>query len=80
MVDLALYFMGYPEPAYVLAQTFTDFITDKAFKGPWGIPDVRRGRDRRRERGHGFVTFKTGQVAFAPGLLGRNGEARGSRR
>jgi predicted dehydrogenase len=40
MLDLALYFMGYPEPEWVLAQTFDDFIKDKAFKGPWGIPDV----------------------------------------
>jgi predicted dehydrogenase len=39
MVDLAMYFMGYPEPAHVLGQTFNDFIEDKSFKGPWGIPD-----------------------------------------
>ena len=34
MVDLAMYFMGYPEPEHVLGQTFSDFITDKQFKGP----------------------------------------------
>jgi predicted dehydrogenase len=34
MVDLAMYFMGYPEPAHVLGQTFNDFIQDKSFKGP----------------------------------------------
>jgi predicted dehydrogenase len=39
MVDLAMFLMEYPEPAYVLGGTFNDFITDKNFKGPWGIPD-----------------------------------------
>ncbi|OYV02370.1 MAG: oxidoreductase, partial [Verrucomicrobiales bacterium VVV1] len=29
MIDLAMYFMGYPEPAHVLGQTFSEFITDK---------------------------------------------------
>src|SRR5512141_860190 len=43
MLDLALWFMDYPEPAWVLAQTFRDFIHDRSFKGPWGIPDVARG-------------------------------------
>ena len=28
MIDLALYFMSYPKPKYVLAQTFNDFIKD----------------------------------------------------
>ncbi len=45
MVDLAMYFMGYPEPAHVLGQTFNDFIQDKSFKGPWGIPDRVGGGD-----------------------------------
>ena len=62
MVDLALYFMDYPEPAYVLAQTFNDFINDKSFKGPWGIPDVADGVTDVENAAHGFVTFKTGQV------------------
>ena len=43
MVDLALFYMDYPNPAHVLAQTFDDFIEDKGFKGPWGIPDVADG-------------------------------------
>ena len=43
MLDLAMYFMGYPKPAHVMAQTFDDFITDKNFKGPWGIPDRADG-------------------------------------
>ncbi|MDQ8189439.1 Gfo/Idh/MocA family protein [Roseibacillus persicicus] len=62
MIDLALYFMGYPEPAHMLAQTFDDFITNKDFKGPWGIPDRADGVTDVEAAAHGFVTFKTGQV------------------
>jgi predicted dehydrogenase len=62
MVDLAMYFMGYPEPAHVLGQTFSDFIEDKQFKGPWGIPDRVGGTTDVENAAHGFVTFKTGQV------------------
>ena len=62
MVDLAMYFMGYPEPAHVLGQTFDDFIQDKSFKGPWGIPDRVGGVTDVENTAHGFVTFKTGQV------------------
>lgn len=62
MVDLALYFMGYPEPEHVLAQTFDDFIGDKTFKGPWGIPDVEDGVTDVESACHGFVKFATGQV------------------
>ncbi|MDR2980693.1 MAG: Gfo/Idh/MocA family oxidoreductase [Puniceicoccales bacterium] len=62
MLDLALYFMGSPEPEWVLAQTFKDFITDKSFKGPWGIPDVAKGVTNVESACHGFVKFKTGQV------------------
>jgi predicted dehydrogenase len=62
MIDLALYFMGYPEPAHVLANTFDDHITDAGFKGPWGIPDRVGGTTDVENAVHGFVTFKTGQV------------------
>lgn len=62
MIDLAMYFMGYPEPAHVLANTFDSFITDKNFKGPWGIPDRVGGVTDVETAAHGFVTFKTGQV------------------
>ena len=62
MLDLALFFMGYPEPAHVLGQTFDDFITDKNFKGPWGIPDRVDGITDVEAAAHGFVSFKTGQV------------------
>ena len=62
MVDLAMYFMGYPEPAHVLGQTFHDFIQDKAFKGPWGITDKVGGVTDVENAAHGFITFKSGQV------------------
>ena len=62
MVDLAMHFMGYPEPAHVLGQTFDSFITDKTFKGPWGIADRADGTTDVETAAHGFVTFKTGQV------------------
>ena len=62
MVDLAMYFMGYPEPANLLGQTFNDFITDKQFKGPWGLPDNDAGTTDVESAAHGFVTFKTGQA------------------
>jgi predicted dehydrogenase len=62
MIDLALHFMGYPEPAFVLGQTFNDNIDNKEFKGPWGIPDVKEGITDVEAAAHAFVTFKTGQV------------------
>lgn len=62
MVDLALFFMGSPEPSHVLGQTFDDFIKDKNFKGPWGLPDVEGGVTDVEAAAHGFVTFKSGQV------------------
>lgn len=64
MIDLALYFMDYPEPAWVLGQTFDTFISNKAFKGPWGIPDVAQGVNDVESAAHGFVSFKSGQVLF----------------
>jgi predicted dehydrogenase len=62
MIDLGLYFMGSPEPAYVLAQTFRDHIGNKTMKGPWSIPDVEQGVTDVESAAHGFVTFKTGQT------------------
>lgn len=62
MVDLAMYFMGYPEPAAVLGQTYDTFITNKDFKGPWGIPDNADGKTDVESAAHGFVRFKSGQV------------------
>ncbi|NLT69353.1 MAG: Gfo/Idh/MocA family oxidoreductase [Verrucomicrobiaceae bacterium] len=62
MLDLALYFMGNPEPAHVIGQTFDDHIDNKDFKGPWGIPDREGGTTDVESAAHGFVTFRTGQV------------------
>jgi predicted dehydrogenase len=62
MLDLSMYFMGYPNPEFVLAQTFDDFISDKTFKGPWGIPDKEGGVTNVETACHGFIKFKTGQV------------------
>jgi len=62
MIDLGLCFMGYPDPDYVLAQTFDDFITNKEFKGPWGIADVVGGITDVESSCHGFIRFKSGQV------------------
>lgn len=64
MIDLALHFMGYPEPQHVLAATFSDFIGDKGFKGPWGIPDVANGVTDVEAAAHGFISFKGGAVLF----------------
>jgi predicted dehydrogenase len=61
MLDLALYFMGYPEPDYLLAVTYDDFMDNKAFKGPWGIPDVEKGTVDVESSCHAMLTFKTGQ-------------------
>jgi len=62
MLDLALYFMGYPKPAWCLAGVFYDFMNNKAFKGPWGIPDAANGITDVESACHGMITFTTGQV------------------
>jgi predicted dehydrogenase len=62
MIDLGMHFMGYPEPAHILARTYKDHIDNHAFKGPWGIPDVANGKTDVEAAAHGFVTFKTGQA------------------
>ncbi len=64
MVDLALFLMGNPEPETVLAQNFNDFIGDKTFKGPWGIPDREGGVNDVENACHAFLRCKTGQVLF----------------
>lgn len=62
MLDLALYFMGYPEPDWCLAGAFRDFMDNKAFKGPWGIPDSAGGVTDVESSCHAMLTFKTGQT------------------
>ncbi len=61
MLDLALYFMGYPEPAYVLARTFNTFIDNPDFQGPWGFPITEGTTNDVETACSGFITFKTGQ-------------------
>lgn len=65
MIDLSLYFMGFPEPEWVLAQTFNDFAGNSSFKGPWGIPDVEGGIMDVETASHAFIRFSSGQVLFA---------------
>ena len=59
-IDLSLWFMGYPEPAYVLARTFDDFIRDRRFRGPWGIPERENGTCDVEAAAYGMVTFRNG--------------------
>ena len=61
MMDLALYLMQYPDPDYVMARTYDDFMGNPAFKGPWGIADVANGKTDVESACHAFVTFKTNQ-------------------
>jgi predicted dehydrogenase len=61
MLDLALWFMGYPDPACLLGTVYYDFMDNKAFKGPWGIPDSAAGVTDVESAAHAMVTFKTGQ-------------------
>ena len=58
-IDLALWFMGYPEPRFVLARTFDDFIRDGRFRGPWGN-EKKGGVCDVEAAAHGFVTFADG--------------------
>ncbi|GHV68977.1 oxidoreductase [Spirochaetia bacterium] len=61
MLDLAMYFMGYPEPDQVLGSVFYDFMDNRYYKGPWGMPDVAGGVTDVESSIHAMVTFKTGQ-------------------
>ena len=64
MIDLALWFMDYPEPEYVLAQTFDDFIDNPEFQGAWGRVVSAKGTTDVESACHGFVRFRTGQVLY----------------
>ncbi|HOL22453.1 MAG TPA: Gfo/Idh/MocA family oxidoreductase [bacterium] len=64
MIDLALYFMEFPQPAWVLSGVFNDFSGNSDFKGPWGIPDVKGGKMDVETSAHSFIRFTTGQVLF----------------
>ena len=43
MLDLTMWFMGNPEPAVVLASTYSVFGPRKEGLGPWGTPDLENG-------------------------------------
>ena len=62
MLDLALWFMDYPEPEYVLAQTFHDFMDNPDFHGNWGGVVNESGTVDVESACHGFIRFRTGQV------------------
>lgn len=62
MIDLALWFMDYPEPEFALAQTFNDFMDDPDFHGSWGGVISANGTTDVESACHGFIRFKTGQV------------------
>jgi predicted dehydrogenase len=61
MLDLALFFMDYPEPDYLLSAVYYDFMDNKAFKGPWGIPDSAKGVTDVESSCHALLRFKSGQ-------------------
>lgn len=61
MIDLALYFMGYPDPRYVLSQSFTDFMDDPTRRGSYGIANANDLADVESST-HAIITFETGQV------------------
>ena len=64
-LDLALYFMGYPEPEWVLSQIFFNFSGNPDFKGPWGFPDIKNPIIDVETASHTSIKFKTGQILFS---------------
>lgn len=65
MLDLSLYFMGYKEPEWVMASTFTDFMGNEDFKGPWGIPNVSGGVANVESASHSFIRFSDGSCLYS---------------
>lgn len=64
MLDLALWFMGYPEPVWVSGGVFSDFAHDQTYAGPWGLPKIKGGTMDVETAAHGFIQFATGQVLY----------------
>ncbi len=64
MTDLALYYMGYPQPSSVSASTFSTFMGDPAFKGPWGNPDIEGAVLDVETACHAFVRFDNGACLY----------------
>jgi predicted dehydrogenase len=62
MLDLALYFMGYPRPKWCVAQVFYDFMDNPAFRGPWGNPAIIADRADVESSCHAMFTFGNGQT------------------
>ncbi|MCE5255704.1 MAG: Gfo/Idh/MocA family oxidoreductase [Spirochaetaceae bacterium] len=60
MADLALYFMGYPNPDYVLARTFSNFQHDEEFRSSYGSEESSGVMDVETAC-HAMVTFRSGQ-------------------
>jgi predicted dehydrogenase len=56
--------MGFPEPEWVLGQTFNDFRNNPDFKGSWGTTSTDIGTVDVETASHAFVRFKTGQIIF----------------
>jgi len=61
IIDLALYFMSYPEPQYVLGQVYMDFMDDPTRKGLYGISNGNNIVNV-ESAAHAIITFKTKQV------------------
>ncbi|MFH1598179.1 MAG: Gfo/Idh/MocA family oxidoreductase [Patescibacteria group bacterium] len=61
MIDLALYFMGYPRPKHVLGQIFNCFMDDPTRRGSYGVPNGDGITDV-ESSAHAIVTFESGQV------------------
>jgi predicted dehydrogenase len=74
MIDLTLYFMGYPKPTNVLGKTFDTFMGDTRFKGPWGIPDRADGVTDVEAAAHGFRDLRNRTSSYSSGFLGRDGQ------
>lgn len=64
MLDLALYFLGYQKPEWVLASNFTSFMGNKDFKGPWGIADNAQGVTNVESASHAMIRFPSGQCIY----------------
>ncbi len=69
MADLALYFMDFPKPDYVLASNFYNFQHDEAFRSDYGEQIEAESSSGGGQKAvmdvetacHAMVTFKTGQ-------------------
>jgi predicted dehydrogenase len=61
MIDLSLYFMGYPDPRYVLSQSFTDFMDDPTRRSAYGVANGNDVVDVESAT-HAIITFETGQI------------------